>query len=52
MKCEICGKEIETTFLGKIKGNYIKTSGKQNVVCNSCFKVNHSSVKEASAKKQ
>ncbi|MDP8012800.1 MAG: hypothetical protein RAK22_01720 [Nanoarchaeota archaeon] len=38
MKCEICGKEIETTFLNKIKGNYVKVDGKVRIVCNDCFK--------------
>ncbi len=38
MKCSICGKEIETTFLGKIKGNYYKEDGKLIPLCNSCFK--------------
>ncbi len=37
MKCEICGKEIETTFLKKIKGNYVKKNGKMYAVCNECF---------------
>jgi hypothetical protein len=34
MKCSICNKEIEQTFLGKIKGTYIK--GKP--VCSECQK--------------
>lgn len=38
MKCSVCGKEIETTFLGKIKGNYRKKDGKLYAVCNDCFK--------------
>jgi DNA-directed RNA polymerase subunit RPC12/RpoP len=38
MKCSICGKEIETTFLGKIKGNYRKKGGKLYAVCNECIK--------------
>jgi hypothetical protein len=38
MKCSSCGKEIETTFLSKIRGNYIKKSGKMQVVCSECFK--------------
>ncbi len=38
MKCAICGKEIEHTFLNKIKGNYIKYKGKTIIVCSSCMK--------------
>jgi ribosome-binding protein aMBF1 (putative translation factor) len=38
MKCDICGKDIETTFLGKINGNYIKVKGDMHPVCNSCFR--------------
>ncbi len=34
MKCSVCGKKIETTFLGKIKGTYI--NGKP--VCSECQK--------------
>lgn len=43
MKCSICGKEIETTFLNKIKGNYIKTGGVMRPVCNVCFRENKNS---------
>ncbi len=38
MKCAICGREIETTFLNKIKGSYIKYNGKIYTVCNLCMK--------------
>ena len=38
MKCAICGNEIKTNFLGKIKGNYIKYKGKTYVICNECMK--------------
>lgn len=42
MKCDICGKKIEFTFLNKVIGTYIKDSkGKKKVVCNECQK-NHS----------
>jgi len=33
-KCSVCGKKIESTFLGKIKGTYV---GKK-AVCNECQK--------------
>lgn len=36
MKCSQCKNKVETTFLGKIKGTYVK--GK--VICSECQKVN------------
>ena len=33
-KCKICGEKIEVTFLGKIKGTYIK----KKAVCQDCQK--------------
>ena len=37
MKCSICGKSVETTFLNKILGTYIKDSrGKMHAVCLEC----------------
>ncbi|MGM5482730.1 MAG: hypothetical protein ACQESF_04675 [Nanobdellota archaeon] len=37
MKCAICGKRIQETFLKKIIGTFIRNSkGKKNVVCNEC----------------
>jgi len=39
VKCEICGKKIIETFLGKIVGTYIKDEkGKQHAVCFECQK--------------
>jgi len=39
MKCSICGKTIDTTFLGKIIGTHIKDSkGKLHSVCFECQK--------------
>jgi len=36
-KCEICGKNIETTFLKKIVGTVVKDEkGKKHLVCPSC----------------
>ena len=31
-KCKICGEKIDVTFLGKIKGTYIK----KKPVCSDC----------------
>ena len=33
-KCALCGKKIEITFLGKLKGTYLK----KKPICNSCQK--------------
>jgi len=39
MKCEICKKEIETTFMNKILGTHVKDDkGKKHVVCFECQK--------------
>jgi len=39
MKCSICHKSIETTFLGKLIGTYVKDSkGKLHSVCFECQK--------------
>ncbi len=37
MKCEICSNKIETTFLKKILGTFIKDeNGKKHCVCTAC----------------
>jgi len=39
MKCEICKKKIEETFLKKILGPYVKDEkGKKHAVCFECQK--------------
>jgi len=38
MKCDICSSKIENTFLGKIKGTYVRKDGKQRVACFECQK--------------
>ena len=39
MKCEICSKNIETTFMGKILGTYVKDEkGKKHTICFECQK--------------
>ena len=39
MKCEICGKKIEVTFMDKIIGTYVKDeAGKKHLVCFECQK--------------
>lgn len=46
MKCAICGKELQNTFLGKMRGNIVKSAGKTNYVCNECFKENQNNIKQ------
>ncbi|HIH05420.1 TPA: hypothetical protein HA372_01190 [Candidatus Woesearchaeota archaeon] len=37
MKCDICSAKIETTFLGKIRGTYVRDAkGKQKAACFEC----------------
>ena len=36
VKWDICKEIIETQFLNKIKGTYIKMNKKQKAVCNVC----------------
>lgn len=39
MKCSICNKTIDTTFLSKLLGTYVKDSrGKLHSVCFECQK--------------
>ena len=39
VKCEICGKNIEKTFLGKIIGTQIRDEkSKKHLVCFECQK--------------
>ena len=39
MKCEICGRGIEETFLKKIVGTYVKDAkGKKHNICFECQK--------------
>ena len=39
MNCDICRKAIDTLFLGKINGTYVKDAkGKKHPVCFECQK--------------
>ena len=39
MKCDICGKKIETTFLRKLIGTIVKDKkGKKHPICFECQK--------------
>tara|TARA_Y100000034_G_scaffold111983_1_gene145573 strand:+ start:892 stop:1041 length:150 start_codon:yes stop_codon:yes gene_type:complete len=40
MKCDLCKKTIDETFLNKIIGTYIRVDKKQRSVCRSCQKEN------------
>jgi len=37
-KCNICNKNIEETFLKKIRGTYVKVNKKSKTVCSDCQK--------------
>jgi len=40
MKCEICSKKVEETFLKKIVGTIIKDEkGKKHTICFACQKL-------------
>lgn len=36
VKCDICNEKIDTLFLGKIAGTYIKKDKKMKSVCSNC----------------
>jgi hypothetical protein len=39
MKCDICSKKVEETFLKKIVGTYMRNEKrKKKIVCNACQK--------------
>ena len=38
MKCEICNKKIELTFMNKIVGTYFKKGKKKKPICPECQK--------------
>jgi hypothetical protein len=39
MKCEMCKKDIETIFMGKILGTFLKDDkGKKHSICFECQK--------------
>ena len=50
MKCEICGKEIEETFLGKLNGAAVRIKKGESVkvhhVCSECQREYHGKIKE------
>jgi len=38
LKCDACGREVETTFLGKIKGTYVGKGRNRKIYCSMCQK--------------
>jgi endogenous inhibitor of DNA gyrase (YacG/DUF329 family) len=37
LKCDICGKKVEETFLKKVLGTYVKDQkGKKHLICPEC----------------
>ena len=49
-KCELCDKEIKTTFLDKLDGTMIKTgegeTSKKHHICSKCQKEHKINLKE------
>lgn len=37
-KCTECGEKIQETFLGKIKGTYLREGKKLQAICTNCQK--------------
>lgn len=41
VKCDLCDGKIQTTFLNKLIGTFVRDkNGKKKVICNSCQKLN------------
>lgn len=39
VKCKVCGNKVDTTFLNKLLGTYVKDSkGKKHAICFECQK--------------
>ncbi len=51
MKCEICGSEIKTGVMDKIKGTYVKKGGKLYAVCADCQKGGADKIEEKIGKR-
>ncbi len=47
MKCELCRKNIQETFLRKPVGTYVKDKkGKKHIICNECQKLGKEEILE------
>ncbi len=46
MKCSLCKKEVETTFLGKIKGTYMNINGEKKIICSECQKKHKNNLRQ------
>lgn len=46
MKCDFCGNEIGESFLGKIKGAYVRVGRKRKIVCSECQRKYKDKIKE------
>ncbi len=46
VKCDICKKKVESLFLGKIKGTYVKDKGssRKKAICSECQKKLHQDI--------
>ena len=46
MDCEICGAEIKSGVMKKIRGTYIKSGKKLHPVCSNCQKEGEAALRE------
>jgi hypothetical protein len=51
MDCAVCGAELKTGIMNKVKGTYIKKGKKQYVVCRDCQKEGEKALKEKLGKR-
>jgi ribosome-binding protein aMBF1 (putative translation factor) len=51
VECEICGSEIKTGVMKKIKGTYIKGGKKLHAVCSNCQKQGEEAIKDKLGKR-
>jgi len=51
VKCEICGSEIKTGIMGKIKGTYVKRGGRLYAVCADCQRAGVEKIEEKIGKR-
>ncbi len=45
-KCDVCGEKIDSLFLGKIVGTYVRKDKKLKTVCSNCQRKLGNKVKE------
>ena len=46
-KCALCDAKVETVFLEKVQGSYVKDAkGKKRLVCSACQRLHGAALKE------